>query len=108
MVGATHFNAFRAAEDKETFIDAAITAANKFNTFFGGYKDIGSIQHTGQNMSKTYLVYHGQNQSITETYRSSGKITVFHRKKMSNEAYVSSMKKQTSYLSASSSSGSDC
>ena len=53
MVGATHFNAFRAAEDKETFIDAAITAANKFNTFFGGYKDIGSIQHTGQNMSKT-------------------------------------------------------
>ena len=53
MVGATHFNAFSAAEDKETFIDAAITAANKFNTFFGGYKDIGSIQHTGQNMSKT-------------------------------------------------------
>ena len=56
MVGATHFNAFSAAEDKETFIDAAITAANKFNTFFGGYKDIGSIQHTGQNMSKTLSI----------------------------------------------------
>ena len=49
--GVTHFNAFSAAEGKETINDAANNAANKFNTFFGKLRgNIESIQHTGQFM----------------------------------------------------------
>ena len=81
-VGVTHLNAFSAAKDKETFNDAANTAANKFNTFFGklrGYR----IHTTYRTIYRKEIVYHGQKLSITETYSSSRKVTVFHRKKIS-------------------------